>query len=391
MPWRETNCMDERIKFLSEYLRQERSMAALCREFGISRKTGHKWVGRYLVAGPPGLLDRSRAPRHSPGEITEEMVSAILALRQAHGHWGPRKLRAWLEQHRPRTVWPAASTIGRILTRYGMVIPRRRSRRGPPYQEPFRACSAPNAVWCADFKGWFQTGDGTRCDPLTITDAYSRYLLQCRVVPRTRYVDVRPVFERVFRDCGLPEVIRTDNGTPFASTGLGGLSPLSIWWIKLGIIPERIAPGCPEQNGRHERLHRTLKAETATPPQTTIPQQQQAFDHFRHEYNHERPHEAIGNRTPDSLYQPSPRPYPRRVSEVAYPDHLIIRRVRPCGSIHWRGQELFLGESLAGEPVALEQHDDRFYQIYFGPIPLARFDDAHKKLLRPPTSRRKRP
>jgi putative transposase len=383
--------MDERIQFLSAYLRQEQSLAALCREYGISRKTGHKWVGRYLAEGLPGLEDRSRAPQHYSGEITEEMVSAILALRQAHECWGPRKLRAWLDQHCARTQWPAASTIGRILTRYGMVMPRRRSRRGPPYSQPFRTCSTPNAVWCADFKGWFQTGDGTRCDPLTITDAYSRYLLQCRVVPRTRYVNVRPVFEAVFRDYGLPEVIRTDNGAPFASVGLGGLSPLSVWWIKLGIIPERIAPGRPEQNGRHERFHRTLKQETATPPQRTIPQQQQAFDRFRHEYNHERPHEAIDNRPPDKLYRSSPRPYPRRIPEVTYPDHLIIRRVRPSGSIYWLGRELFLSESLVGEPVALEQHDDRFYQIYFGPIPLALFDAAHKKLLRPPVTRRKRP
>lgn len=383
--------MDERVKFLSEYLKREQSLAAICREFGVSRKTGHKWVRRFLEAGPGGLVDRSRAPHHCSREISEEMVTAIITLRQTHERWGPRKLRAWLEQHRTRTEWPAASTIGRILARHGMVVPRRRSRRGPPYTQPFRACSAPNTVWCADFKGWFQTGDGSRCDPLTITDAYSRYLLACRVLPQTRYLNVKPVFETVFREYGLPDVIRTDNGAPFASVALGGLTHLSIWWIKLGIIPERIMPGCPEQNGRHERLHRTLKEETATPPRTTIPQQQQAFNRFRHEYNHERPHEALNHRTPDALYQPSPRPYPGRIPDVNYPEHLFVRRVGPSGSIHWRGCELFLGESLAGEPVAMEQHNDRFFQIYFGPIPLALYDDAHKKLLRPPLRRRKQP
>lgn len=389
MPWKESCVMNERMKFLGTYLRQEQSLSALCREFGISRKTGYKWIDRFLSDGPVGLFDQSRAPHHHPEAVGREIEARILCLRERYPRRGPRKLRAWLEAHCPETPWPSTSTIGRILTRHGKIVVRGRRRRTPPYTQPFQTCTEPNAVWCADFKGWFVTGDGRRCDPLTVTDSFSRYLLACRVLPRTTQGCVRSVFEALFREYGLPWAIRTDNGTPFASRALGGLSRLAVWWIKLGILPERIDPGCPEQNGRHERFHRTLKEETASPPKASAIDQQQTFDYFRREYNEDRPHEALGDIPPGKVYTSSRRPYPSRLPEIVYPDHLIIRKVRPSGRIRWQGGELYISEALIGEPVAFEAIDERSFQIYYGPIKLAVYDEEKKKLITPPVIRRK--
>jgi hypothetical protein len=248
-------------------------------------------------------------------------------------------------------------------------------------------CSTPNAVWCADFKGWFRTGDGKRCEPLTISDAHSRYLIACRALSRTTHGAVRPIFETAFRHYGLPQCIRTDNGAPFSSTALGGLSRLAVWWIRLGILPERIAPGHPEQNGRHERLHRTLAEETVAPPRHSLVDQQIAFNRFRREYNQQRPHEALNNRTPDSVYRSSSRPYPSRIPEIAYPDHLIVRKVRPAGSIWWQSREIYISEVLVGQPIALEPIDERYYNIIYGPITLARLDNYKRKIIRPTRKR----
>jgi transposase InsO family protein len=382
--------MDERLRFVGECIKGERSMSALCREFGISRKTGYRLLHRYRLEGVLGLFDRSRAPHHHPHAVSEDMVAVILWLRERHPRWGPRKLRAWLDCNRPRTSWPSASTIGRILLFHGKTARRRRLRRTPPYSQPFRTCLEPNAVWCADFKGWFRTGDGTRCEPLTVSDAHSRFVLVCRALPRTTQGSVRPVMEAIFREYGLPWAIRTDNGSPFASRALGGLSRLAVWWIKLGIIPERIDPGCPEQNGRHERFHRTLKEETASPPRPSLSQQQQTFDRFCQEYNYDRPHEALDNYTPGQIYQPSPRPYPSRIPDIAYPQHMIVRIVRPSGQLHWQGEEFYISETLVGEPVAFEPIDDRRYQLYYGPVKIAQYDNRTKKIIKPKTKRRKR-
>jgi len=382
--------MDERLKFVGEYVKQERSMSEICRAFGISRKTGYKLVSRYLGQGYIGLYDQSRAPYRQPHAVTEDVESAILVLREMHGRWGARKLRAWLVIHRPRTEWPSVSTIGRILARHGAIVPRIRKRRCPPYLEPFSSCIKPNSLWCADFKGWFRTGDGLRCEPLTISDGFSRYLLSCRVLPAITHRLVQPAFEMVFRQHGLPWAIRTDNGTPFASTALGGLSRLAVWWIKLGIVPERIKPGCPEQNGRHERMHRTLKEEVISPPRSSAVDQQVAFDRFRREYNQQRPHEGIDNRTPASIYTNSPRPYPSRLPEIVYPDHMEIRKVRPSGLLWWNGSEYYISETLVGEWVGMEPINDRQMQIHFGPVKLAILDVANKKLIRPPITKWKR-
>jgi len=391
MPLREVCIMEVRMSFVADYLNEVDSMSGLCRDYGISRKTGYKYIRRYCENGLDGLKDYSRAPRHHPHAVSVEIEAHILKSRSQHPRWGPRKLKAYLERYYPAVIWPAASTIGEILKRHGLVFPRRRSRKSPPYNQPFVDCNAANQIWCADFKGWFRTLDGQRCDPFTLSDAYSRYLLRCQVVLRPDHQFVKPLFEAAFREYGLPVAIRTDNGAPFATTTLAGLSRLSIEWIKLGIRPERIRPGKPAENGRHERMHRTLKDETANPPRSTLRIQQKAFDAFRQEYNHERPHESIDQQTPADLYRPSPRPYPARIPEIEYPEEYIIRRVHPQGDIRWRGKQIYFSQTLAGEDVGFKQMDDRHYQIYFAHLKLAILDDYRGNIIRPKvTSKRKK-
>ena len=273
--------MDERLRFVREHRRQAVSMSELCRAYGISRRTGYKWLARFEELGEPGLSDRSRAPERHPNATAADLEDVIVEFRRSHMRWGPRKLRAWLRERIPNRVWPSASTFGEILQRHGLVLPVSVRRRSPPFSQPLAHAEAPNEVWCADFKGWFRTRDGARCDPLTMTDAYSRYLLCARGVERTDGDHVKPVMERAFSEFGLPVAIRTDNGSPFASVGLGGLSRLSVWLVRLGIRHERIAPGKPQENGRHERMHRTMKAETASPPAADLRHQQRVFDRFR--------------------------------------------------------------------------------------------------------------
>lgn len=366
--------MDERARFVIEVEDGDFSMAELCRRYGVSRETGYTWWRRYQEGGWEALQDRSRAPRNHPNQMSERTAEAILAARRRYSRWGPRKLRRRLLERHPREKWPSLSAIGALLKREGLTVPRRRRRTAPPCQQPFAACDQPNRVWCADFKGWFRTGDGQRCDPLTISDATTRYLLRCQAVGRPDYTHVQAVFEATFREYGLPEALRTDNGAPFASRGLGGLSRLSVGWVKLGVAVERIKPGHPEQNGRHERMHRTLKEETASPPADNRRAQQRHFDRFRLEYNEERPHDALDLKTPASLYVPSPRPYPSRLPEIEYPDDMVVRKVRPSGAIKWNGAEVFISDVLEGEPVGLLPLDDRYYRIYFMALPLALFD-----------------
>jgi transposase InsO family protein len=294
-----------------------------------------------------------------------------LSLRAKHPHWGPRKLLAWLEQH-VAGDWPAPSTIGALLQRAGLTVPRR-LRRPRAYASTERAAAqGANDVWAADFKGWFRTGDGRRCDPLTISDIHSRVLLRCQIVANAQRHLVQPVFEVTFREFGLPRVIRTDNGAPFA--GNGGLSRLSVWWIRLGIRPERIAPAHPEQNAEHERLHRTLKQDTATPPHATPAAQQRAFDRFRHLYNEERPHEALGLQVPAAWYTPSPRLYPDPLPGVDYPDPFIVRRAHPNGEIKWRGGRVLINHALAGEPIGIEEVADGCWRVWFSFVPLGWLD-----------------
>jgi transposase InsO family protein len=382
MPWKASSVMDERMRFVLEHEAEQYSMSELCRMYGVSRETGYYWLRRYRQGGPEALRDRSRSAKQHANQIAEETVEAVLRLRRKHMRWGPRKLKRVLEREEPRQRWPAASTIGALLAREGLVIARKKRRRTPAYTQPFAAADAPNRVWCADFKGWFKTRDGERVDPLTISDAYSRYLLRCQDVEKTDGERVRAIFEAVFRECGLPEAIRTDNGPPFATRAIAGLSRLAVWWMKLGIVPERIAAGHPEQNGRHERMHGTLKQETASPAAANRRAQQRAFDRFRCEYNEERPHEALGQQTPSSVYWPSARAYPERVREPEYGSALQVRRVGKRGVLSWKHEHVFVSETLIGERLGLLPVDERFFVVYFAAFPIARFD-SHKRIILP--------
>ena len=362
--------MRERIELVHLHKTNRYSVAELAEAFGVSRKTAYKWLARHASGGAQALRERSRAPRRHPNATAPAVVDAVLRAKERRPRWGPAKLLPGPEEPLEiRTAWPAVSTRGAILDRRGLVAKRRPRRRTPPWTRPFHACQGPNDVWCADFKGWFRTKDGARCDPLTVSDAFSRMLLCCKTVAKPDTVHVRPRFERLFREYGLPRAIRTDNGPPFASVGAGGLTPLSAWWIKLGILPERIAPGHPEQNGRHERLHGTLKRETAQPPAARLRAQQARFDAFRQEYNTERPHQALGQVPPATLYEPSHRPYPRRVEDPYYPDAAAVRRVRSNGEIKWRGELVYVSVALTGELVALTEAPQSWL-VQFGPIAL---------------------
>ncbi len=377
MPWARTDWMSERVKFVAAYLEYEARFSDLCDDFGISRKTGYKWVRRYEAEGSGGLEERSRAPHSHPNAVSSEIVEAILTIRRHHPRWGPRKVRVVLQRQRPRAALPAASTIGDILKREGLVRPRRRVRRSSPYVDRLRQYDAPNAVWCADFKGCFSIGggrDGERCHPLTISDGFSRFLLRCRGLRRPLGRHVRRVFESAFCEYGLPRAIRTDNGPPFSTLAPGGLSRLSIWWIRLGIRPERIMPGRPEQNGRHERMHRTLKAETARPPRSSFAAQQRAFDRFQVEYNQQRPHEALGQDVPASFYRPSLRAYPRQLPDPQSPDHFETRVAYPNGVISFGTTQWYVSGSLACERVGLEPRDDGRWRVHFGWVPIGILD-----------------
>jgi putative transposase len=319
MPWSETRPMNERLRFVVEAERGEEFFRALCARYGIQPKTGYKWLRRFAAEGVAGLAERSRRPHQSPTATPRESVAALVELRGRRPTWGAKKLVAVLRERHPALVIPAPSTAAALLKREGLIrVPRRRVVRAHPGR-PVTAMLQPNAVWTADFKGQFKTRDGIYCYPLTIVDGASRYFLSCRALTSVRYGEARPVFERLFRERGLPERLRTDNGPPFASLALGRLS---VWWVRLGILPELIEPSHPEQNGRHERLHRTLKAETTRPPARDRRAQQRAFDAFRAAYNTERPHEALGQRPPASVYAPSGRAYPARLAPLAYPAHL---------------------------------------------------------------------
>jgi transposase InsO family protein len=367
MPWKEADVVDLREEFVAEVLKKHLPVALVCEHFGISRKTGHKWLQRFLEGGRSCLVDRSRRPLHMPWLVREEAAAAIVELRKLHPLWGPRKLRIVLRDRQPDERWPAASTIGLILKQRGLVLGRRRRLRTPYSTQPLASATEPNVVWTGDFKGCFRVG-GRYCHPLTIGDACSRYLLRVQGLEREKYGPVKEVFESAFREYGLPLRIRTDNGSPFASKALGGLSKLSVWWVRLGILPERILPGHPEQNGRHERMHRTLKAHTARPPRRTTEEQQAAFDDFRKEFNQERPHEALGQRTPASCYTSSPRTMPEELPDPEYPEHFEIKRAYKTGHFCWKGIQFVLGRVLQKEAIGLEPISDGRWQLWFGPV-----------------------
>jgi putative transposase len=375
MPWSEVTAMDERLQFVADVRRGTEEMTVLCRRYGISRKSGYKWLARYVADGPSGLADRSHRPHACPHATAPAAVEALCELRRRHPTWGPKKLLAVLAQRGPGLVLPAPSTAAALLKRAGLVTsPRRRRTPGHPGR-PTAPMDAPNAIWTADFKGEFKTRDGIYCYPLTIADGFSRYLLACRALASTRTAGARPIFERLFREHGLPGRIRSDNGVPFATIALGRLSALSVWWVRLGILPDLIEPSSPQQNGRHERLHRTLKAEATKPPEAHARAQQRRFDHFRTEYNTERPHEALGQATPASWYTPSPRPYPTRLPPLEYPAHCEVRRVSRNGGVRWHNRWVNVSHVLAEEYVAFEEIADGLWSVVFGSLVLGRFDE----------------
>lgn len=371
--------MDQREQFVYLALERELPIAELCRSFGISRKTAYKWLARFHAGGWAALEDRRPIPGSHPHALGVDVVAHVLAVRKRFPFWGPKKIRVWMDKHILAIAPPAASTIGRILERHGMVRPRRRRRRVDPPSQPFGSCEAPNDVWCTDFKGHFRLGNDVRCHPLTLTDACSRYVLRCEGLEGESTALVQPVYDAAFVEYGLPLAMRSDNGTPFATLGAGGLSRLAVWWVKLGIRPERIEPGQPQQNGRHERMHRTLKRETTRPARQGMPEQQLAFDRFRREFNEERPHEALGQRTPASVYVPSSRHYPCPLRSPEYPRGWEVRLVAHNGSIKWRGERFFISECLAGERVGFEETGEGSWRATYGPVHLGTVNEGAKE------------
>jgi putative transposase len=369
MPWKETRVVEERMKFIVAVQEDPRgNFAQLCRRFGISRGKGYKWLARYEALGAEGLVDQVPVVRHHPNETPAAVVDAILALRKERPFDGPKKLRALLLERDPPIEVPAASTIGEVLDRHGLIRPRKLRLRVPPSSNPLAHAEQPNDVWCTDFKGDFRLGEGNRCYPLTLTDAFSRYLLKCEGLTRPTDGLARPHFERAFREFGLPRGIRSDNGAPFATKAIGGLSMLSVWWIRLGITPERIEPGKPQQNGRHERMHQTLKKQTASPPQATMADQQRVMDRFRHDYNDVRPHEALGLTPPARHYAPSPRTMPEVPRDPEYAEGFDVRRVSSFGVVSWCGLHLYLSRLLDGQPVGFKATEQDEWELHYGPL-----------------------
>ena len=380
MPWSQTSPMDQRTQFIADYLREVLSVTELCDLYGISRKTAYKWIERYLRQGPAGLEERSRRPRLSPNRTPDEVTQALLEARRRHPSWGGKKLLTLV--HKRHSSWdlPHRSTVCDILSRHGMV-PKKRARRriGHP-GKPTSLILAPNDLWSADFKGQFKTGNGRYCYPLTVTDSYSRYLLGCQGLNSTAVEEAKPVFTRLFREYGLPQRIRTDNGVPFATSTLARLSRLSAWWVRLGILPEFIEPGKPQQNGRHERMHRTLKAETTRPAAGSLPAQQRKFNVFIDEFNNERPHEALDQQTPAACYRPSTREMPERIPPFVYPDRFEVRYVSGNGGIRWNRDWVNVSTVCIGEYVGLEEIDNGLWNVYFGPLKLGRLNERHMRI-----------
>lgn len=364
MPFRETSRMEERVQMFSEYDSGNWSVSVLCRRHGICRDTFYEWRKRRLSGDPEWFKDRSHAPRQCVQTTGEAIAEKVIAARRRFPYLGPRKLLALLDRQAPETDWPAASTIGVILKRAGLVLPVKRRRRPLDQRRPCTPVTEPNDEWSVDFKGWFRTRDQRRIDPLTVADSHSRFLIEIKIVAPTTE-GVRPCFERAFHELGLPLAIRCDNGPPFGSRGAAGLTKLSAWWLKLGIEPRFIRPASPQENGRHERMHRTLKAQTSTPPAANLGEQQARFDSFREHYNKERPHEALGQRPPAEAYNPSQRTMPDRVQDPWYDADHQTRRVRSSGEIKWQGQFVFVSEALIDQLVGIAELETGDHVVRF--------------------------
>lgn len=382
MPWIEVKPMEQKVLFIADWLKGFCTVSQLCEQYRISRKTGYKWIDRFGQSGVDGLNEASRKPHRSPSQTPYPVRQAIIELRQ-RGRMilGPKKIQVLLLQRFPSEQPPSKTTIYKILHSEGLISPQQRRKRVAPFPQPFSAVDEVNDVWSADYKGQFRMQNKHWCYPLTVMDHHSRYLLGCQALKGPRFLDTKQVFIRLFQEYGLPKRIRTDNGVPFASTTTAGLSRLAVWWVTLGIMPERIEPGKPQQNGRHERMHRTLKQAAVVPPEKGWTTQQQQFDRFIQQYNQERPHEALGQQTPASQYQSSPREYTDKPGELTYPDYFEIRSVHDNGVIYCKRHTIYVGEVLKGHRVGLCEIDEGVWEVYFGTVFLGRFDerDAIKK------------
>lgn len=370
----ETNATDERLRFLIDYASGQWSMSELCERYRVSRPTGYKWLKRIEEEGEHGLAERSRTPKSSPGQTPVWIERQILEARAKYG-WGAKKLRQILSGRYPAESWPARSTINAILDRHGKLHKQRRRRKWAHPGAAALVTERPNQVWPVDFKGQFRTRDGRYCYPLTVTDHFSRSVLLCKALLSVKTKGAKPAFRRLFQEIGLPEAIRSDNGAPFASTGIHGLCALNVWWMQLGIVHQRITPASPQENGAHERMHRELKRETTRPPAQNLRGQQRKFDFFRARYNEERPHEALGGARPAERWVPSSRPYPERIAPPEYPDHLEVRRVSTAGCFRLHHKQPFLTHALADQYVGLEPVDDGLWNIVYYRTLLGRIDE----------------
>ena len=376
----ETNATEQRAAFVKGWKSRRCTIAELCKQYGISRPTGYKWVRRFREEGEGGLLEHKRGPRCSPHRTSAEVEEMVVDLRRHYG-WGAKKLRQVMIRSQPDRCWPALSTVNEILGRHGLLRRRKRGRRWSHPGAPALATERPNQVWPVDFKGQFRMRNGDYCYPLTVTDHFSRSLLLCHGLHSIQFAGVQPAFARLFREVGLPETIRSDNGAPFAGRGLHGLSRLNVWWMKLGIVHHRISPSSPQENGAHERMHRELKRETATPPAGGLRAPQKRFDGFRARYNEERPHEALADEVPASRWRRSPRCFPESIAEPEYPEQMTVLRVNAAGGIPFRGEHRFLSNALRDELIALELIGGGIWNIHFHRTLLGRIDEKTRKVI----------
>lgn len=380
MPWKVINQMDLKMQLVNDH--NEFSITNLSQKYGVSRPTVYKWLNRYEQFGIEGLREKSRAPNSCPHRTSENILNLIVQEKLNNRRRGPRKIRAQLKRKYPKLEFPVPSTISYWLKKEGLVQPRKKRLHVPPYTEPFSTCNAPNDVWSIDYKGQFHTKDGYVCYPLTLSDNYSRFILGCKALGGPRYAPTRHCLESIFREYGLPKAIRSDNGAPFAGRCIGGLSRLMVWWILLGIIPERIEKGCPQQNGRHERMHRTLKSDALNPVADNLKEQQKAFDVYRYDYNNNRPHESLHDQTPSDYYRKSDRNYVEHPHPPEYGHEFLVRQVRHNGEIKFQGRMFHLTELLAGLPVGVRESEDGIWQIQFSFYDLGSIDLRKNKVLR---------
>ncbi len=379
MPWQETCVMTLKEELIHLWLTGV-SKTELAHAFKVSRPTVDKWIKRYHEYGLSGLHEQSRRPKYSPTAICDDIKYKLVALKCKHSQFGPKKIADRFKVVYPQLPCPADSTVGEILLAAGLVKPRKRAHKTPYYPQHLTRSERPSEVWNADFKGDVRLKDKKRCYPLTISDDYSRYLLCCHALSSTRYSGVQPQFERLFEAHGLPDAIKTDNGVPFASTAVGGLSALSRWFIQLGIRPERIEKGKPTQNGRHERMHKSLKAYAMAPPKPSMYTQQVAFERFRQEYNHERSHESLDRQTPGQVYRPSTREYSKRLKPVEYDTTMTVRQVRHNGEIKFKGRFHYVSGVLAKQPVGLIETAAGYWEMYYSFQKIAVFNEKRMKV-----------